>query len=212
MFKKVGKILYWLVVSVLIFIAAAMALTVFEVPGGYRLFVVQSGSMEPKVKTGSIVVVGKQNEYKVNDIITFLISSNANPNNLNSTVTHRIASIRTENNSKVFQTKGDANKALDRESIIEKQILGKVLFSIPFAGYAVAFSKTQIGFILFIVVPSTIIIWSELMKIKSETIKLIAKRRRKKLNLAEKAELEIGEEEIRVEKWYKRFFGKVFRK
>ena len=41
----------------------------------YRIFNVQTGSMQPTINTGSMIVVKAVSEYRVNDIITFI-----NPN------------------------------------------------------------------------------------------------------------------------------------
>jgi len=37
-FKKIGNILYWIVIAVLLFIAIGTTLSVYEAPGGYRMF------------------------------------------------------------------------------------------------------------------------------------------------------------------------------
>jgi len=46
--------------------------------------------------------------------------------------------------------------------------VGKVLFSVPFVGYAVDFAKKPMGFALIIVVPAAIIIYDEIKKIIQE--------------------------------------------
>jgi signal peptidase len=57
--------------------------------GGWRMYVVKSGSMEPAIHTGSIVFDKKEADdtYVVGDIITFQLPSSKD------TVTHRIHSI-----------------------------------------------------------------------------------------------------------------------
>ena len=71
----------------------------------------------------------------------------------------------------------DANNTADLDQIKARQIVGKVVYWVPFVGYFAAFTKTPTGLILLIVIPSTIIIYSEILKIKEEVIKLAKKRR-----------------------------------
>ena len=178
--KILGRCLYWILVALFLFIAAGTALSVFEAPGGYRMFVVMSGSMRPKIKAGSIALVSRQEEYKTNDVITFLKNPSDNARNIKSTITHRIVEVHDDEGRPTFTTKGDANETPDIEMITERQILGKVLFSIPQAGKAIAFTKTQMGFTLLIVIPAAILIYNEILNIKIEISKMLKKRKDKK--------------------------------
>ena len=69
---------------------------------------------------------------------------------------------------KLFTTKGDANEDPDGEKVPAKDVVGKVMFSIPFIGAVVAYAKTLPGFVLFIIVPTIAIIFSEILNIKKE--------------------------------------------
>jgi signal peptidase len=209
--SKVFNVLYWILMLVLLIVAGLAALSAFGLPKSFRLFVVQSGSMEPTIKTGSLVIVQPQSQYKKNDVITFKIQPEADIKNPNLLITHRIFDIKDVGGQTFFITKGDANNAPDMEERPIGNVLGKVVFSIPYLGYPVGFAKTQTGFILLIVIPATIIIYSEAITIKNETAKLLAKRRKKKLSLEEKVEVEIGEEEIKAERWYKELWRKIIK-
>ncbi len=118
--------------------------------GTYHSFLVQSGSMEPTIMTGDIIFVSRQQKYTKNDVITFKGDDGR-------TVTHRIV----EGNSDVFTTKGDANRTEDNGSVLSKNIIGKVFCTVPKLGYLVAFSRTVTGFIVFIVIPSLLLIISQ---------------------------------------------------
>jgi len=74
--------------------------------------VVQSGSMEPAIHTGSVVMVKPASDYKIGDVITFgEVSKTKAP------ITHRIYDIKVVDGNPVYITKGDANNAPDaRES------------------------------------------------------------------------------------------------
>jgi signal peptidase len=196
--KITGNIIYSLVLITLILIAGASAVSALNIPGGYKLFSVQSGSMEPSIRTGSIVIVQPVNDYKINDVITYKKDKSKN------SVTHRLVNIETKDDQIVYTTKGDANDAPDSEPVLKSSVLGKTLFSIPFLGYPVSFSKTQTGLIVLIIIPATLIIYSELMTIKNEAKRLLIERKKRKLNLLEKAEIAIGQEVAQAEKEVKK--------
>jgi signal peptidase len=201
--KKALNISYWIILIILLVVAGVVSLTAKNLPGGVKIFTVLSGSMEPKIPMGSLVLVAKSQEYMVGDSIT--ATDSLNPN---TTVTHRIYEVKNDNDKKVYITKGDSNDAPDSDLRPESTILGKVVFTVPLLGYLVNFSKTKSGLIFLIIIPSTLIIYSELMAMKNEVSKLLAVRKKRKLNLAEKIELQIGQEEIKVDKWYRRIFRK----
>jgi len=64
--------------------------------------------------------------------------------------------------------------------VTERQVLGKVLFSIPFVGRAIAFTKTQTGFMLLIVIPAVLLIYNEILNIKKEIGKMLKKKQKNK--------------------------------
>ena len=159
-FNKVFQIIYYFATGLVLIVALLLIFSVFPIPGNYKVFVVQSGSMAPAIKVGSIVVVKPANDYKIGDVITFGPYSKTK-----APTTHRIYEIKVVNGQLVYITKGDANNAPDTREITKRDILGKVLFSIPYLGFAVAFAKKPLGFALLIVVPALIIIFDEAKKI-----------------------------------------------
>lgn len=166
----------------LVIIASSSAFSALKIPGGLKLLVVQSGSMEPTIKTGSVILIKKQDTYGIGDVISFVEGGK-------DSTTHRVTKTATINNKEVFSTKGDANQAGDREAISIDNVLGKTVFAVPYLGYIVAFTKTQMGFIFLIVVPATIIIFSEILNLKKEILKLIEKRKEKAFLPVEKRQL-----------------------
>jgi signal peptidase len=125
--------------------------------------VVQSGSMAPAIKMGSLVIVKPANDYKIGEVITFGPYSKTK-----APTTHRIYDIKVVNGQPVYITKGDANNAPDTREITKRDVVGKVLFSIPYLGYAVAFAKKPLGFALIVIVPAVIIIVDEIKNIYKE--------------------------------------------
>lgn len=157
--KLVLNIISWGAIAVL----AAMALYVltsnYQVFGGYRSFLIQSGSMEPAIMTGDIIVTKSQNSYILNDVTAF--------HSENRIVTHRIIEKKEKEDGIVFSTKGDANRSQDFDTITPPQIIGKVVLVIPKLGYLVAFSKTLPGFLILILIPTALFLLDELFKMKN---------------------------------------------
>jgi len=154
--KIILEIISW---GLLIGFMVMMALTAMSnssILGKYRSFLVQSGSMEPSIMTGDIIIIKSSPQYIKNDVVTF-------EDDQQRRVTHRIIDIQSDN---IFITKGDANRSSDRENIAKNQILGKVTLVIPKLGYLVSFCKSLPGFLLFIIIPGVLIIASESIKIK----------------------------------------------
>ena len=183
--RKILKIacttFYALLIAAIIVFGAAVALSVFGKAGTYQLFVVQSGSMKPSIEIGSVLLVQPTSQIKKvasplpsamfnkGDIVTYL--SGDNP------ITHRVFAVEDSDGQFTYQTKGDANRTPDQAKVAEGQILGKVLLTVPYVGHAVSFAKTQLGYIFLIVIPITLIIYSEILAIIGETKKILARRR-----------------------------------
>ncbi len=130
------------------------------IPGGIKTFVVQSGSMEPSIGTGSVVVVKPFESYAQGDVITFGPRSKTKP-----PTTHRIIEVKEDGN---FVTKGDANEDEDIRAVSRYEVIGKVIFSVPYIGYAVAAAQKPWGFMLIVGIPAILIIWEEAGKIWRE--------------------------------------------
>ncbi|OGY18615.1 MAG: signal peptidase I [Candidatus Chisholmbacteria bacterium RIFCSPLOWO2_01_FULL_50_28] len=122
-------------------------------------YVVMSGSMEPAVRLGSVVVVRPQSSYSSNDVVTYAPNGDKEK-----PVTHRILFKSYPDGitqAPVYLTKGDANEDFDRAAVSAKDVIGKSLFVIPFLGYVVNFAKQPYGFIFLVIVPATIVIYEE---------------------------------------------------
>jgi len=165
--KKLLAFLNYFVIFLAFVVAIIIFSTVFNTPFGFKFLVVESGSMEPAIKTGSLIIVAKSNTFNIGDIITFKKSQPVNKKTKLGTTTHRIVGMEKNN----FITKGDANKNNDDKTVGKQLIIGKVKFTIPILGYVISFAKTQTGFILLMVIPAIIIIYSELLNIKKEMSK-----------------------------------------
>jgi len=186
--KKIANIFYSIMLFALVLLLLGTVFSLVEAPGGVRLFIVQSGSMEPFIKTGSMAVTKPQSAYQEGDVVSFIVKSNSNFADYGQTVMHRIVSATGENEDISFTTKGDANQGNDPDPVLPSRIKGKVIFSLPYAGYAISYARTKIGFALLIVLPAVMIVISEMMNIKREISKMVADKKAKKKSLNVMAE------------------------
>lgn len=162
------------------FIGAFLLFALLPIEGNYKLLVVESGSMEPSIHVGSLVLVKPVSEYSLGDIVTYTPSTKQK----DKYVTHRLAGFANDTFGLVYQTKGDANKTPDPGTVAQENIIGKVLVSIPFVGWFFNLIKTPKGFILAVIVPATIVIYEELKKsyqIISDGLKSVSTKLKRKL-------------------------------
>lgn len=86
--------------------------------------VVLSGSMEPAIKTGSLAFIDtNRKEVFKGDVISFRAG--------NLLVSHRVIEVTEQG----YKTKGDNNDVADAGIVKDSSVEGKILFSIPGAGY-----------------------------------------------------------------------------
>jgi signal peptidase I len=156
--RLVLVIFQWAVMLGLTVLALYILSTNFNVFGGFQPYLVQSGSMEPSIMTGDVIVIHKKPTYEINDVVTFTNASKL-------IVTHRIIEVNhgVEN---TYSTKGDANRSGDDDTINENQIIGAVSLVIPKLGYLVAFAKSKTGILYMLLIPALVFILDELVRIK----------------------------------------------
>lgn len=150
----------WLFLGAILLIAFFTVGSNTDILGGYKSFMVLSGSMEPAILIGDIIITHVQEQYVKNDAITFYGEENR-------VVTHRIVSISQEKSQTRFDTKGDANRSEDDASIYQAAIIGKVIFVIPKLGYLVNFSRSIPGLIILVFIPSLALIINQILKMSS---------------------------------------------
>lgn len=113
--------------------AALAALVVVPRVFGATPYTVLTGSMEPTLSPGSLIVVkpGPPAELRAGDVITFQIESD-NP----AVNTHRITQVVYDAQGRQrIQTQGDANSVPDRDMLVAEQVRGKLWYSVPYLGY-----------------------------------------------------------------------------
>lgn len=183
MFGKIFKIAVNIILLVLVAIGVLVVFSFVPLPrlfggqaGNYKVYTVQSGSMEPAIKAGSLIFVKPGTDYEVGEIITRRAEEPG------VTITHRIVSKEDIEGQIAFETKGDSNETSDGKKFTKEGILGKVFLSVPYLGYPVSYARTAQGIILIVIIPAVIIIYDELNKIKAEIGKIKEKRKKTENN------------------------------
>ena len=114
---------------------------------GYAPVDVLTGSMEPVFSPGDVIIIEKNADYKINDIVTYTYEDTL--------ITHRIIDKSEEG----YITKGDANNVADNELVKGEQIVGKYLFVIPFVGLLKIWIKSPLGIVVILLIIAGIYIY-----------------------------------------------------
>lgn len=142
-------------------LALSLAITVPYLQGS-RALTVLSGSMEPTISTGDVVVVETiaPTEARISDVITF-----RDPLRSDALLTHRVREIEIGGGSATFQTKGDANTSVETWSISQGGTIGRVVFRVPKLGYALFWMRGSYGRLALMVIPALVLGCYELWRI-----------------------------------------------
>lgn len=165
---KTRKILGWInnivtALLMLLLVTVALMVLISKVSNGepevlgYQLKTVLSGSMEPGIKTGSIIAVEPSEDttkFKENDIITYREADNK-------IVTHRIIEVQQSGDHVMYTTKGDNNNAPDRNPVLSDNVIAQYSgITIPYLGYFINFSQSQNGAFLLLVPGIILLLYS----------------------------------------------------
>ena len=123
---------------------------------GYSMYTVMSGSMEPTIPTGALIV-GKEvpaDKIKVGDVITYAISG---------VVTHRVREINYEQDTDYYSfiTRGDANETDDPTPVPSANVIGVVKASFPFVGKLIKFFQPPGAGLLIVIAAGMLIVFIE---------------------------------------------------
>ena len=119
---------------------------------GFAFLVVTTGSMEPEINAGELIIIKEFDKYEIGDIVTFIDKDDF-------LVTHRIICL----NEEKMITKGDNNNLLD-EDVSLNNIKGKVIIHSKALGFFVLYLLKPLIFIYLITLVIFYIIrsfWSE---------------------------------------------------
>jgi signal peptidase len=128
-----------------------VALLVTVWTNGWVIEAVQSGSMEPQLRSGSAVVVAPVDaaEIEAGSVIAF-----TDPNARGRTVVHRVRRVVEREGLVSFETQGDANATPDRELVPVRMVQGEVVRHVVGLGAAVDWVADRRNALLLVVVPA----------------------------------------------------------
>jgi signal peptidase len=123
----------------------------------YEVLIVRSGSMEPTLATGGIVIVDRNDHVlRVGDIASF-----REPDGV---VTHRVIGL----DDRGYVTGGDANASRDPGTRPQSTVYGSFVFALPLLGYLIYVLEQPAVFVLLLVGTGGFLVWDALRTIFSE--------------------------------------------
>jgi signal peptidase len=142
-------------------IVAIFAVMLISLITGTKSYIVKSGSMEPKIKTGSIAFVNEDYDYnkvEVGDIIAYNASDDV-------LVTHRVINKQ----DGLLETKGDNNDITDGFAVSQENFAGLTVVTIPYLGYLFAWVQTKKGLILTLTIVSATVLLEYMLSDNDES-------------------------------------------
>jgi signal peptidase I len=129
---------------------------------GGRSLTVMSGSMEPAVGVGDVVINSRVSPtgLRVGDIVTF-----SDPESTGKLITHRVRRVRIADGTAHVVTKGDNTNAVERWDMPAGGSLGRVEFRVPLLGFLVFWLHGPFARIGLIVIPALLLAGFELWRI-----------------------------------------------
>ena len=166
---------------------------------GWGAAVVQTGSMEPNVPVGTLIVIHEQDTYEKGDVVTYIDYRDWS-------ITHRVEFIK----DGIVSTRGDANQVSD-PLFDEEAIVGKMVFMIPHVGKVLDFIKQPVVIAILVILLFVCIVWDIVAKKRAKkrgrylpdnekpsiADKQAVKHEQKQLRLQEKERLKQQKEEER---------------
>jgi signal peptidase len=165
-FKIFGTVLKVVATIVIVSFASVVLLQRFSNStisvGGYRIFAVVTGSMEPVYKIGDVLLCKKidENKLKVGDDVTYLGKEDTFKDKI---VTHRLVKIEKKDGKKIFLTQGVATKRID-PPIEYSQIYGKVSRKLVLLSALHSYSTSSMGFFVCVVIPIMLLVGTEIVQ------------------------------------------------
>jgi signal peptidase len=122
---------------------------------GRGTLIVGGGSMEPAIPLGAAVVIEPvaTRDLAVGDVVSLRTGRD-----LQRIFTHRITRIVPRTEQLWIETKGDANTEIDPSITPTSQVVGRVTWSIPYAGFLLALLSIPSGVLVVLVVAAFLIV------------------------------------------------------
>lgn len=127
----------WIVTSIISILIIWFTVGVFPIYPS----VIITGSMEPQIKPGDIILVKKITcmedieKLSINDVIQFQRDGGL--------ISHRIIEIKKDDKGLVYKTKGDNNSGADVELVHPQDIKGTIKYTVPKIGWLTLLIKSD---------------------------------------------------------------------
>lgn len=123
-----SRILSFFSASILFF---TIFVAVLHLAFGFQYVVILTDSMEPRINPGDLVVIYPTHHVKPGDIILYRLDLGESSYH----ITHRVVGIaHDESGGLYYVTRGDNRKYPDPWRVYPDQVVGKVLFVVPYVG------------------------------------------------------------------------------
>lgn len=163
---SLAKPVYYLLLLSIGAIALLFLASFFPVTGSYRFLIAQQSLSGSSIRSGSLVLVKPLSDYRIGDIIASGLSGNDRTPDI-----YRVLEVKKiSGGGLVYGVEGSSG--ITGEEIPDEQVMGKILVSLPYIGQVVSSVKTPLGFLLVVVLPTIVIIYSEIANIKKEFQKM----------------------------------------
>ncbi len=135
------------------------------VVGSDGAFVVLSGSMVPFFEPGDVIFVEEvePGSLQVGDVVTF----RARPGS-STLITHRVIEVLDAGGTVRYRTQGDANEDPDPFVVTQAMVVGKYEFQVPWWGLLLKTLRTKVGYVLFILLPASLVLGREFVRLYRE--------------------------------------------
>lgn len=163
----IGNILYTLLVILVVLILIIVVLQRTSNNslslGGFRIFNIATGSMQPKYEVGDVLVAKtiSPDQIKIGDDVTYIGTEGTFAGKV---VTHQVIDIEEENGNYTFHTKGLANNEED-PVIGQNQVIGKIIYKVRTLSYISKIVQNLYSFYFVIFIPVALLIFIEIRRI-----------------------------------------------
>ena len=191
--RRVGKIISSAVTVLLIVTVCFCLFVIVQVMsrgyvsiGGHSFFKVVTGSMEPNLKVGELIMTDDVpiDDLKLGDVISFRSQSVDMYGNI---ITHRVVDIgKTAEGQTILLTKGDSNLSADGQYVYQSNYVGKVVWSSGNSKISsfLTFATGSYGFLACVVLPSilifAVVLSSSVKNIKKDMQRLVEAEQKQK--------------------------------
>jgi signal peptidase len=135
-----------------------------EVPhvGGYSPLIVLTGSMEPQISSGDLIVVKRIDgeSVQVGDVVAFFDPESTT----NAVLTHRVTEVVDDDGTLSFRTKGDANDTEDTLLVPSSSIVGIYQTRFGGLGNVAMFMQTTTGLVVCVVLPLILLVGYDVIR------------------------------------------------